>query len=278
MSISNQNFTNQQPSTLQLQIFFEIDIAKMASNSETPRDPTLDPLNTVPADSKINHEASINYWSSLPSTNSNMLGMLGTYPWYTRIELQGSKNFLQKVRRLLPALSSTKKFKLGVDCGAGVGRVTEGFLSQVCEVIDAVEPVSKFTDVLSKSALKSNGTIGDIYTVGLENWFPEKKYDLIWIQWCIGHLTDAQLIKFLGRCRESLTENGLVVLKENLSTDPSGQDMYDEVDSSVTRTDTKFKHIFNAASMDVIKSEIQTGFPKQFKLLPVKSFALRPKS
>lgn len=67
------------------------------------------------------------------------------------------------------------------------------------------------------------------------------------------------------------------VFKENLSTDSQNQDMYDEEDSSVTRTDDKFKQLFAAAGMNVIKSEIQTGFPKSFKLLPVKSYALRPK-
>jgi protein N-terminal methyltransferase len=68
-----------------------------------------------------------------------------------------------------------------------------------------------------------------------------------------------------------------MVIKENLSTHPGDQDMYDDEDSSVTRTDAKFKQIFIEAGMEVIKSEIQTGFPKQFKLLPVKSYALRPK-
>lgn len=233
---------------------------------------------SIPADANINHAASIDYWSSLPSTSSNMLGMLGKYPWYTRIELQGSKNFLSKVRRLVPALPPTGKFSLGVDCGAGVGRVTEGFLRHVCSVVDAVEPVEKFTRVLNDSQLKKDGVVGDIYTVGLENWFPEKKYDLIWTQWCVGHLTDAQLIAYVERCRESLTRNGIMVVKENLSTDPLEQDMYDDLDSSVTRTDAKFRQIFEAAGMDVIKSEIQTGFPKNFNLLPVKSYALRPKA
>ncbi|KAJ5741932.1 Alpha N-terminal protein methyltransferase 1 [Penicillium manginii] len=248
----------------------------MSSNTDKPGQ--APGTSFVPADSKINHEASIKYWSSLASTNSNMLGMLGTYPWYTRIELQGSKNFLTKVRRLLPGLPASGKFALGADCGAGVGRVTEGFLSHVCDVVDAVEPVRKFTDVLANSQLKTDGVVGDIYTVGLENWYPEKKYDLIWTQWCVGHLTDAQLIDYIVRCRGSLAENGLVVLKENLSTDRLGLDMFDEEDSSVTRTDEKFRQIFEAAGMVVIKSEIQTGFPKQFKLLPVKSYALRPKS
>ncbi|KAJ5637400.1 Alpha N-terminal protein methyltransferase 1 [Penicillium lividum] len=229
-------------------------------------------------DSKINHAASINYWNSLPSTSAEMLGMLGTYPWYTRIELQGSKNFLTKVRRLIPALPQSGKFPLGVDCGAGVGRVTEGFLSHVCEVVDAVEPVEKFTKVMAESKLKADGVVGDIYIVGLENWYPQKKYDLIWVQWCVGHCTDAQLVEFIMRCRHALTENGVMVLKENLSTDPQNQDMYDDLDSSVTRTDGKFKQLFTAAGMVVIKSEIQTGFPKQFKLLPVKSYALRPKA
>ncbi|KAJ5689654.1 Alpha N-terminal protein methyltransferase 1 [Penicillium macrosclerotiorum] len=248
----------------------------MSSNADVQAESTAD--SAVSPDSKINHAASINYWSSLQSTSSNMLGMLGTYPWYTRIELQGSKNFLTKVRRLLPASLSHGKLSLGVDCGAGVGRVTEGFLSHVCEVVDAVEPVEKFTQVLKDGKLKKEGVVGDIYTVGLENWHPEKKYDLIWTQWCVGHLTDSQLIEYVTRCRTSLTESGIMIVKENLSTDPSGQDMYDDLDSSVTRTDAKFKQIFDAAGMNIIKSEIQTGFPKQFKLLPVKSYALRPKA
>lgn len=233
---------------------------------------------TVDADSKIDHAASINYWNSVPATPGAMLAMLGDFSWYTRIDLRGSKNFLAKVRRLIPALPRDQKLALGADCGAGVGRITEGFLSEVCEVVDIVEPVEKFTQALKESELGSRGVIGDIYNVGLEAWNPEKKYDLIWTQWCVGHLTDSQLIGFVARCRGSLNESGLMVVKENQSTDPSGKDMYDDVDSSVTRTDAKFKEIFEAAGMDVVKSEMQTGFPKQYKLLPVKMYALRPKN
>ena len=68
-----------------------------------------------------------------------------------------------------------------------------------------------------------------------------------------------------------------MVVKENLSTDPSGNNMYNELDSSVIRIDSKFKEIFNAAGIDVVKSEMQTGFPKQYKLLPVKMYVLRLK-
>jgi protein N-terminal methyltransferase len=73
--------------------------------------------------------------------------------------------------------------------------------------------------------------------VGLEDWTPssseDPKYDLIWNQWCLGHLTDSQLITYLEKCGKALRQGGLVVVKENLST--SGEDVFDELDSSVTR-------------------------------------------
>ncbi|OJI96723.1 hypothetical protein ASPVEDRAFT_122728 [Aspergillus versicolor CBS 583.65] len=235
------------------------------------------PSNDSAVDSKVDAAASIEYWKSVPATANAMLAALGAYPWYSRIDLRGSKTFLAKIRRLVPACTREGKLSLGVDCGAGVGRVTEGFLFSVCETVDAVEPVDQFTRVLHESSLKQSGVIGDIYGVGLENWFPEKKYDLIWTQFCVGHLKDGQLVEYVARCRDALSTAGIMVVKENLSTDPSGGDMYDELDSSVTRTDEKFKDIFRRAGMNLIASELQLGFPKAFKLLPVKFYALRPK-
>jgi protein N-terminal methyltransferase len=229
-------------------------------------------------DSNIDHAASIKYWDEAPATVNGMLDKLGGYSWYSRIDLRGSANFLAKVRRLVSASTPEGKLKLGVDCGAGIGRVTEGFLSQVCEVVDAVEPIEKFVRVMREGSLQRDGVVGDIYVMGLENWKPEKKYDLIWTQWCVGHLTDLQLLDYIARCRNALTETGIMVVKENISTDPHGEDMYDDMDSSVTRTDEKFRKLFKDAGMNLIKSDAQSGFPKSFKLLPVRSYALRPKS
>jgi protein N-terminal methyltransferase len=79
--------------------------------------------------------------------------------------------------------------------------------------------------------------------VGLEQWDfggsdaldgGSFKYDLIWNQWCLGHLTDAQLVEYLARCSSILKEGGFIVVKENLSTGEA--DVFDEVDSSVTRS------------------------------------------
>jgi protein N-terminal methyltransferase len=146
-------------------------------------------------------------------------------------------------------------------------------------VVDIVEPVGKFADVVRNGPLGKSGVIGDVYVSGLEDWEPTlagKKYDLVWNQWCVGHLTDTQLIEYLRRAAASLTDSGLIVLKENVSTDINGKDHYDATDSAVTRAEPKFKQIFKQAGLNLVKSEEQLGFPKQLGLLPVKFFALRP--
>jgi hypothetical protein len=85
--------------------------------------------------------------------------------------------------------------------------------------------------------LKGKAGIGEIFNVGLEDWSPQEseelKYDLIWNQWCLGHLTDAQLTTYLEKCQKVVKTDGLIIVKENMST--IGGDVFDEVDSSVTR-------------------------------------------
>ncbi len=50
----------------------------------------------------------------------------------------------------------------------------------------------------------------------------------------MGHLTDSQLASYLQTCKRVVVpETGLIVLKENISA--SGEDLFDEVDSTVTR-------------------------------------------
>lgn len=243
----------------------------MPANTTTTRYNDHD--NDNPPDSLIDHSVSLQYWNSIsPDVN----GMLGGFPQISRIDLRGSANFLAKVRRLIPALSAAGPLKLGVDCGAGIGRVTDGFLSNACEVVDVVEPVDNFARVIRDGPLKEHGKVADIYTTGLESWMPAKRYDLFWNQWCLGHLTDAQLVDYLSRCKDALADGGLIVVKENISTDADGEDIYDEVDSSVTRTDRKYRALFKDAGLALVKTEEQSGFPSSLKLFPVRFYALRP--
>lgn len=248
----------------------------MASGESSPSSTEAAP------DASISHTVALKYWNSVTPTVN---GMLGGYPQISRVDLQGSTNFMAKLRRKQAIPSGVAKSRpalLGraVDCGAGIGRITAGFLVNIAEIIDIVEPVVKFTDEISNgksfAQWREQGKIGEIYNVGLEDWTPSQRYSLIWNQWCVGQLTDAQLRTYLQRCAGMLEEGGWIVVKENLSTSISDEDIFDDVDSSVTRSDVNFRAIFEAANLKIVASEIQKGFPKD--LYPVRIYALQPKT
>ena len=236
----------------------------------TPHIRTIATMSDAP-DASISSADSLRYWNSI---NATVDGMLGGYPQISRIDLQGSANFLAKLRKEHPPKSGHDRLYRAIDCGAGIGRITAGFLSDVCEVIDILEPVEKFAQEAKKVKMKGEGVVGDTYITGLENWVPEHHYDLIWNQWCLGHLNDKQSVSYLIRCKDAVTIEGWIIIKENMSTDPSGEDVFDETDSSVTRTHDKFLQLFKEADIRLVKTEIQKGFPKS--LYPVRFYALRP--
>lgn len=247
--------------------------------------------------------------------------MLGGYESVTTPDLKQSKRFISQVRRILQAQSQSStttsaassikpsaKIGRAVDCGAGIGRITKGLLVKVADTVDVVEPIPKFADEVKMLKGQIEG-VGDVYVEGLESWTPPegRRYGLIWNQWCLGHLTDGQLIEYLRRVKGALTgdntgmrendaslsngehntngkgkqydtssieEKGWIMVKENLSKEKDG-DIFDEQDSSVTRTDRNFRRIFAEAGLTVIKSARQEGFPSE--LYVVMMYALRPR-
>ncbi|THY89377.1 hypothetical protein D6C95_06838 [Aureobasidium pullulans] len=228
-------------------------------------------------DSHIDTTAAISYWNSC---DPSVTGMLGGFPQVSRIDLQQSTTFLAKLRRTSKSHPTSTPLSRIVDCGAGIGRITLGLLSKVSSITDIVEPVQKFTNQISEGdefkELREAGKIGEIYNVGLEAWEPEHTYDVIWIQWCLGQCTDSQVNALFTRLQKHLSPGGWIVLKENLSNNHLGEDVYDETDSSVTRTDEKFRALFKEAGLKIVSTELQRGFPKD--LYPVRIYAAQPEA
>lgn len=240
------------------------------------------PTSDKAADTSISQLQAVSYWSSVSADND---GMLGGFPQISKIDLQGSRNFIAKLRRTQGPQAEqnpqSRRLKRAVDCGAGIGRVAAGVLCPVADVVDIVEPVEKFTQEISSgaefAALRAERRIGDVLTLGLESWDPPQdgRYDLMWHQWCLCQLRDEQVVDYLRKCRAGLAKGGWVIAKENMSTDTSGEDIYDERDSSVTRTDGKFRALFDRADFRIVATELQKGYPRS--LFPLRTYALQPK-
>jgi len=134
------------------------------------------------------------YWASVPATVDGMLGGLSSI---SDIDLKGSQRFLNSIYQ---AVGHPGKER-ALDGGAGIGRITQGFLMKNFQVVDLVEQDLSFIQEAER-LLKPTNHKGQFFNTGLQNFTPDKEvYDVIWVQWVLGHLTDEDLIAFLKRCQ-----------------------------------------------------------------------------
>lgn len=205
------------------------------------------------------------YWRDVPPTVD---GMLGGYGSISSIDIKGSKAFLLK---FLGDGEGRTSAGCALDCGAGIGRITKHLLLPLFQTVDLVDVTQEFLDK-AKSYLGEDGKrVGHYFCSGLQDFIPERgRYDVIWIQWVIGHLTDEHLVEFLRRCREALRPNGLIVIKDNVSYEGV---VPDEVDSSVCRDLPIVRRLAAEAGLRIVREEQQTNFPKE--IYQVHTLALR---
>lgn len=197
--------------------------------------------------------------------------------------------------------------------GAGIGRTTKTVLLHLFSDVVLVEPVSKFVEAAYQDCLENmssnvpskrwKGISDKTHSVtfiqeGLQTFIPlqpllnstytkrlgysgetESVFDVIWCQWCLGHLSDPELIDFFKRAKQALRSpsESFIVVKENLyrdGPDNTPQVVYDEQDSSLTRSNAAWIRCFREAGLTVVYEKIQDGFPAG--LYTVKMYALQP--
>ncbi|KAG0245639.1 hypothetical protein BGX31_006800 [Mortierella sp. GBA43] len=182
-----------------------------------------------------------------------------------------------KTRQKLPLPGSGPSHVL--DCGAGIGRVTKQVLVKAFDHVDLVENCASFVKQAKEEYLKSeieSGKVGEVRCMGLQNlrfegttW--EGRFDVIWCQWVLGHLTEADLIAFFQRCKKGLKPGGMIFIKEN---NAKVGIVIDDDDSSMTRSDLVWKEMFEASGLRLLREDTQKGFPSG--LFAVKMYALEP--
>ncbi|XP_015882181.3 alpha N-terminal protein methyltransferase 1 isoform X1 [Ziziphus jujuba] len=219
----------------------------------------------------------VGYWEGV---KASVDGVLGGYGHVDKADIVGSEVFLNTLlsERFTNAAagSSNQHHLVALDCGSGIGRVTKNLLIRFFNEVDLLEPVSHFLETARESLAPEKLMASDMhkatnfFCVPLQEFTPDAgRYDVIWVQWCIGHLTDDDFVSFFKRAKVGLKPGGIFVLKENIAR--SGF-VLDNVDRSITRSDSYFKDLFRQCGLHLYKSKDQKGFPEE--LFAVKMYAL----
>lgn len=212
------------------------------------------------------------YWDGVASTDC---GMLGGYEVLSDADVADSRKFLESSVVAADLHFMADGSRIACDCGAGIGRVSREFLRLYFTEIDLVEQTSKFLDRARQDLANVDGIHFNYYPVGLQSFQPQNlRYNVVWCQWVLSHLSDPDLVAFLERCTKALSpNNGMICVKENVCP-PSRLFAMDTEDSSKTRSDALFKQIFQKAGLQVVAEATQSNFPTE--LYAVKMYALIP--
>lgn len=238
----------------------------------------------VATTAKMWYNKSEAYWDTQSASVEGMLGGLDAL--HSR-DVSASSKFLSSI----PNLSHRWR---ALDVGAGIGRVSKHLLLPNFDVVDMLEQSTVYVKEsfsfledakVDPDSPRKLGKIGRRIVCGMQEFNSagitgrdgvftgslEDEYDIIWIQWCVIYLTDADFVAFMEQCVKALKQGGAIVLKDNVAR--SGF-LVDKVDSSVMRSDRYMRSLFDQAGVQVVKHAKQTDFPKD--IYPVRMYALRP--
>lgn len=155
---------------------------------------------------------------------------------------------------------------------SGIGRVSKGLLLPLgFTICDLVEPSQRLLSHAPDYIGREYAARCRYFCTGLQDFTPQPDtYNIIFVQWVIGYLTDDDLISFLKRCAVGLRKGGVIVIKDNTCTDEAF--VADAGDSSVTRSLPYILAIVHLAGLRVVLEEYQDDFPKN--IFPVPMLAL----
>nr|XP_043624559.1 alpha N-terminal protein methyltransferase 1 [Erigeron canadensis] len=215
----------------------------------------------------------VGYWQGV---EASMDGVLGGYGHVNEPDIKSSEAFLNTLLTAFFPNAGRNQHLVALDCGCGIGRVTKNLLIRYFNEVDLLEPVSHFLEAARESLVPENLSVSvehkavNFFCAPLQEFTPDSgRYDVIWVQWCIGHLSDDDFVAFFKRAKAGLKPGGFFVLKENLAR--SGF-VLDNEDKSLTRSHVYFKELFRQCGLTIYNTKDQTKFPKE--LFPVRMYAL----
>jgi len=221
------------------------------------------------------------YWDN--EAPISMDGVLGGFAKLDAPDIKMSRNLMLKLR-------TDWTGSVAADIAAGIGRITKSLLLPLgCARVDIIE---QSAGLLSAAPEYVNAPDEKcrFFCFAMQEWQPKfKEYDIIWVQWCIGHFTDLDFIQFLYTCRDALTSNGILFIKDNVlgtrEAEPQDDAFYvDEDDYSICRSYNYLRTVFDLVGVTILAecqqpttsscsaAEIDLAFPND--IYPVFAFAL----
>ncbi|XFG08270.1 hypothetical protein AB1E19_011894 [Capra hircus] len=203
------------------------------------------------------------FYQEVPATEE---GMMGNFIELSNPDIQASRKFLRKFVGG-PGRAGTD---CALDCGSGIGRVSKHVLLPVFNTVELVDMMESFLLEAQNYLQVKGDKVESYHCYSLQEFTPPLgRYDVIWIQWVIGYLTDKDLLAFLSRCQDGLKDNGIIILKDNVAREGC---IFDLSDSSVTRDMDILQTLIRKSGLVVLGQQKQDGFPEQ--CVPVWMFAL----
>uniref|UniRef100_A0A8C4R4S1 protein N-terminal methyltransferase n=1 Tax=Eptatretus burgeri TaxID=7764 RepID=A0A8C4R4S1_EPTBU len=195
------------------------------------------------------------YWRGRPATVD---AMLGGYGHISGLDVCASRKFLSQFLGEGPGKTGQTR---ALDCGSGIGRITKRLLLPLFDRVDMVDVTETFLKRAPAYLGAEAQRVDNYYCSGLQDFIPMPgHYDLIWIQWVIGHLTDEHLTEFLKRSCAALRPGGLICIKDNVAQEGV---IWDGEDSSVCRSLDLLSRIVEDAGMTILEQKCQDNFPKE---------------
>ncbi|CAG9462373.1 unnamed protein product [Pedinophyceae sp. YPF-701] len=213
------------------------------------------------------YSKAVEYWEKSEPTYN---GVMGGFEKVSPLDVRDSKKFLKRhLKHLLEQKEHDGRKLRVLDCGAGVGRVSQELLLEFFDTVDLVEPVGKLLDTAKVNLAQAvesgrypdGHAAGEFFVKGLQELELEpESYDVIWLQWAMLYLTDDDAKAFFEKSLAALRPRGRIFVKEN--TCEVGF-VVDKDDSSLTRSRPYMEQLFKQAGAVQLGSARQTGFPEQ---------------
>ena len=174
--------------------------------------------------------------------------------------------FLDRVIMESSLQNNKIKFVKAIDAGAGVGRVTKLILLKRYDTVQLVEADSGWSK-RSKIYLGRKRSARCTFTCSrIEELLPDRddsrSVNLIWLQWTLQYLTDADVVITLEKLAACLIpRTGILIVKENRPYGAARADRF-QMDTPVgsgrydiTRSDNHHRWLFQRAGLTVSQTE-----------------------